>query len=68
MVRLGHRGVTVFVVQRGDGERVRPADAIDPAYGALLREAAQAGVELLAYRAEVTLNRVHLNLRLPVLL
>ena len=68
VVRLGHRGVTVFVVQRGDGERVRPADAIDPAYGALLREAAQAGVELLAYRAEVTLNRVHLNLRLPVLL
>jgi sugar fermentation stimulation protein A len=68
VVRLGHRGVTVFVVQRGDGECVSPADAIDPAYGALLREAAQAGVELLAYRAAVTLTDISLNQRLPVLL
>ena len=68
VVRLGHRGVNLFVVQRGDGESVSPADAIDPAYGALLREAAQAGVELLAYRASVTLTEVRLSQCLPVLL
>ena len=68
VVRLGHRGVNLFVVQRGDGESVSPADAIDPAYGALLREAARAGVELLAYRAEVTRSEIRLNQSLPVLL
>ena len=68
VVRLGHRGVNLFVVQRGDGESVSPADAIDPAYGALLREAARAGVELLAYRALVTRTEIRLDRSLPVLL
>ena len=68
VVRLGHRGVNLFVVQREDGESVSPADAIDPAYGALLREAARAGVELLAYRAVVTRSEIRLSQRLPVLL
>ena len=68
VVRQGHRGVNLFVVQRADGESVSPADAIDPAYGALLREASRAGVELLAYRALVTLTEVRLQQRLQVLL
>jgi len=68
MVRQGHRGVNLFVVQRGDGESVSPADAIDPAYGAQLREASRAGVELLAYRAVVTQAEVRLERRLAVLL
>jgi sugar fermentation stimulation protein A len=66
VVRQGHRGVNLFVVQRADGESVSPADAIDPAYGALLREASRAGVELLAYRAVVTLTEVRLERRLEV--
>jgi sugar fermentation stimulation protein A len=68
VVRQGHRGVNLFVVQRGDGESVRPADLIDPAYGAQLREAARAGVELLAYRASVTPAEIRLEHRLAVLL
>ena len=68
VVRLGQRGVNLFVVQRSDGESVSPADAIDPGYGALLREASRAGVELLAYRATVTLAEVRLERRLQVLL
>ena len=68
VVRQGHRGVNLFVVQRGDGASVSPADLIDPAYGALLREAAHAGVELLAYRATVTRTEIRLSQCLPVLL
>ncbi|GFO64224.1 DNA/RNA nuclease SfsA [Geomonas paludis] len=68
MVRQGHRAVNLFVVQRGDGDALSPADAIDPAYGALLREAAQAGVELLAYQASVTESEVRLSHSVPVLL
>ena len=68
VVRQGGRAVNFFVVQRGDGERVLPADAIDPGYGRRLREAALAGVELLAYRALVTESEVILKERLPVIL
>ena len=41
----GMRPVQVFCVQRSDVEEVRPADAIDPAYGCALREALAAGVD-----------------------
>lgn len=68
MVRQGHRAVNLFVVQREDVESLSPADAIDPAYGALLREAARNGVEALAYRASVTRDEVRLERSLPVLL
>ncbi|MBJ6723525.1 DNA/RNA nuclease SfsA [Geomesophilobacter sediminis] len=68
VVRRGDRGVNLFVVQRGDGEYVAPADGIDPAYGRMLREAAANGVELLAYRAEVTPGEIRLVQRLPVVL
>ncbi len=68
MVRQGHRAVNLFVVQRSDGEALAPADAIDPVYGRLLREAAAAGVELLAYQAQVTLGEIRLTHPVPVLL
>jgi len=66
VVRQGHRGVMLFVVQRADGESMAPADLIDPTYGKLLREAAGAGVELLAYQAEVNHAEIVLKRRLEV--
>ena len=68
VVRLGHRGVIFFVVQRSDGESVAPADSIDAEYGRLLRLAAANGVEVLAYRASVSPDEVLLTHRLPVIL
>lgn len=68
VVREGDRGVIFFTVQRGDGESVSPADAIDPEYGRLLRLAVQSGVEALAYRAEVSPEEIRLTKRLPVML
>jgi sugar fermentation stimulation protein A len=53
VVRRGARAVQFFCVSRGDVECFRPADTIDPAYCAALREAAAAGVEVLAYTADV---------------
>ena len=66
VVRQGDRGVIFFVVQRGDGNAVAPADAIDPEYGRLLRQAVAQGVEALAYRALVTPEEIRLVERLPV--
>ncbi len=64
----GQRAVLFFCVQHTGIDVVRPADEIDPDYGRLLREAAAAGVELLAYRARFDLanSQVSLDTRLPV--
>lgn len=66
MVARGQRAVIFFCVQRGDVERVRPADEIDPLYGETLRQALAAGVEALAYRARVTPGEIALEQALPV--
>ncbi len=66
MVEQGHRAVIFFCVQRGDVDEVRPADDIDPVYGATLREAIAAGVEALAYRARVSLAGIMLSEPVPV--
>jgi sugar fermentation stimulation protein A len=68
MVEAGARSVNLFVVQREDARAVSPADAIDPAYGRLLRQAAEAGVELLAYQARVTPTEIILSKPLPILI
>lgn len=66
MVKQGSRAVLVFCVQRGDVTEVRPADDIDPVYGRTLREAIAGGVEVLAYRADISLESITLQTRLPV--
>ncbi len=66
VVADGSRAVLCFSVQRQDVTEVRPADAIDPLYGRTLREALAAGVEILAYKAQVTPAAVRLRWRIPV--
>jgi sugar fermentation stimulation protein A len=62
----GHRAAVVFVVQRDDASRFSPDDEADPAFGQALREAAQAGVEIYAYKCRVSEGEVALNAPLPV--
>jgi len=66
MADQGHRAVIFFCVQRSDVKEVRPADAIDPAYGEALREAIRRKVEAIAYQAEVTPEYIRLVRPLPV--
>jgi sugar fermentation stimulation protein A len=66
VVRQGGRGVQFFFVSRGDVQSFAPADDIDPAYGRALRDAAAAGVELLAYAARVTPQALEVERRLPI--
>ncbi|MEJ2719184.1 MAG: DNA/RNA nuclease SfsA [Deltaproteobacteria bacterium] len=63
-VALGHRSVNFFLIQRMDAGLFRPADHIDPAYGAELRTARDRGVELLVY--DVHLNLQGIKLHTPV--
>ena len=66
VVAAGDRGVLLFHVGRGDAEAVEPADDVDPAYGAALRGAMARGVEVYAWRADVTSEGVTLERALPV--
>jgi sugar fermentation stimulation protein A len=54
----GTRRVLLYFVARGDVRAVRPADEIDPAYGAALRRAIDAGVEVLAAQARFSRDGV----------
>ena len=65
-VAAGHRAVALFLSLRGDVEVFGPAWHIDSAYGDALVEAREAGVELVAWRAAVTPERVTLGGPLPV--
>lgn len=59
-VRAGHKATVLFAVQRQDCGLFRPADDIDPAYGQALRDAVQAGVQALAYRARISTRDIRL--------
>lgn len=62
----GRRRVLLYFVARGDVGVVRPADEIDPAYGAALRRAAEAGVEIRAVGARFDRRGAHWNGELEV--
>lgn len=66
MVNLGHRAVLLFVVQHTQIHSVAPAEHIDPEYAKLLKMAALAGVEVLAYRCEISPTEIHLAQACPV--
>jgi len=66
--REGMRAAVFFLVQRGEAAAFTPADAIDPEYGRLLRQAAAVGVEVLAYRSVVTPEENRVGECLPVIL
>ena len=61
MAARGHRAVMLYVVQREDCQRFRPAQSIDPQYARTLREAVASGVEVLVYRARVRPQGIHLE-------
>ncbi len=64
-VHNGHRAVLLFCVLHTGIERVSPASHLDPVYGALVAEALAAGVECLAWRAEISPEGMKLVQALP---
>lgn len=68
LARQGVRAVQLYCVNLSGIEAVRAAEEIDPGYAAALREAVAAGVEVLAYGAELSPERVAITRRLEVLL
>ncbi len=66
MVEAGHRAIMLFCVSRAGTGGIRPADEIDPRYAQRLREASRAGVEILAYGCEISIEEVIMREALPI--
>lgn len=58
MVAMGHRAVMFYLVQRTDCTRFDLARDLDPAYGDAFDLARKAGVEVLCYDTQISINGV----------
>jgi sugar fermentation stimulation protein A len=61
----GQRACIFFLVQRMDADRFSPALHIDSIYGDALQKAADAGVMVLVYQAEVSPDGINIVRALP---
>lgn len=60
-VRQGYGAYVLFVIQMEDVKFLHPNDDTDPAFGKALREAAAAGVEILAMDCHVSQNALQIR-------
>ena len=67
-VAQGYGGYVLFVIQMADVKHLHPNDDTDPAFGKALREAAAAGVQVLAMDCDVTINTMTIRSSIPVIL
>jgi sugar fermentation stimulation protein A len=68
LAQQGVRAVQLYCVSLSGVDAVRPAAEIDPAYAAALRQARQAGVEVLAYGVEIAATEIRLRHPLELVL
>ena len=61
LAQEGYGAYVLFVIQMSDVKYLHPNDATDPAFGAALREAAKAGVQVLAIDCKVSPDTMVLN-------
>jgi sugar fermentation stimulation protein A len=64
----GHGAAVVFVIQRPDAERFSPFRDADPAFADALRRAEEHGVQVIAYRCDVSLTEITISDRISVIL
>lgn len=62
----GARAVLLFVIQITSADRFAIARDIDPAYAAAFDQAREAGVEMLAWRCNVSLNGIEIAAPVPI--
>ncbi len=67
-VEQGHRATVFFVVQMAQVADFAPNDDTHPAFGAALRQAAAAGVQVAAYACRVTPDTMSIDRPVPVIL
>ncbi len=68
VVAAGSRAVMLYIIQRGDCDRLALAEDIDPAYARALHRALAHGVEAYAYACALTRRTVAVDRRVPIAL
>lgn len=68
LAREGCGAYVLFVIQMSDVKFLHPNDITDPAFGAALRDAAAAGVQVLAMDCAVTEDTMEIRKKVPVIL
>ena len=66
LCKEGYGAYVLFVIQMENVKYLHPNDNTDPNFGKALRQAAAAGVEILAYDCAVTPNSMILQSPVPV--
>ena len=66
--QAGYGAYVLFVIQMADVKYLHPNDATDPQFGAALREAAAAGVQVMAVDCQVTIDTMTIGKAVPVVL
>jgi sugar fermentation stimulation protein A len=66
MVAAGNRAVMVYVVQRGDCDRFKLAEDLDPGYAEAFAAARSAGVEAICYTCKIAIDGIHIAAPLPI--
>jgi sugar fermentation stimulation protein A len=66
MVEQGHKASMLYVVNRNDCKDFSVAEEIDPEYATLLKKAAKAGVQVLAYSCKLNDEEIVIDKKLEV--
>ena len=66
MVEAGHRAIMVYLIQRGDVDRLRLCRDLDPAYASAFNRAMSRGVEACAIRCDITPEQIRAETMVPV--
>lgn len=67
IVQQGHRAVLLFIVMHTGIGSVKAAAHLDDKYAKLLKEAIDAGVEVIAYNCKISPQQITINKKIPVL-
>ena len=65
-VRRGHRGAVAFVILRPDARAFNPNRTADPLFSEALISVKKRGVEVYAYRCDVSRTRIAISENVPV--
>ena len=66
LAQQGYGAYVLFVIQMSDVKYLHPNDVTDPAFGEALREAAAAGVQVLAAQCHITPDSMTVTRQVPV--
>ncbi|WP_422370216.1 DNA/RNA nuclease SfsA [Hoeflea sp.] len=66
MAEAGHRAIMIYLIQRGDVDRLRICRDLDPAYASAFDRAMKRGVEACAIRCTITSGQIEADTLVPV--